>query len=166
MGNTGPTGLKRVSKCSIYPLYHVEQRTTDRRAFPPARNARRMDGWGSRIGRCGGRNRGKRGEKGRKGEKRGEKGRGKEGREERGKEREKGESERGEVGSIRLCLLISNIYVYRHKLAHISRTARIRALGVCALERAHPGLAIGGYHRFSVTFSIWRLFSTRSMNEW
>ena len=90
------------------------------------------------------------GEKGRKGERKGEEKR-EERREERGREREKGERERGEVGSIRLCLFISNIYVYRHRLAHISRTARIRALGVWALERAHPGLAIGGYHNGQLT---------------
>ena len=88
------------------------------------------------------------------GEKRGEKGKGKEGREERRereRERKRVKGERGEEEDIRLCSIISNIYVYRHTLAHISRTVWIRALGVWALERAHPGLAIEGYHNGKLT---------------
>ena len=76
-----------MSKCSIYPLYHVEQRNPGARAFPPARNARRMDGRGSRIGGCGGRNRGRRGEKGRERER-------KRGKREENREREEGRQRR------------------------------------------------------------------------
>ena len=86
------------------------------------------------------------GEKGRKGERKGEEKR-EERREERGKEREEEGRERRRA----------EYTIFFNHIAHIGIPAeigaygRIRALGLRALERPHPGLAIGCYHNGKLT---------------